>query len=690
MRVLPKGKEGEQALNNALLKKNRRDYSDLDDDYSDTSSVCSDRSYSRKVGLKKRGGVTSSLVYGGSDDIGDVLHSCESNSWTERKEGLSNLHSLIVQQAEFTSLQLKKILEIFNKMFADPHGKVFSMFLEMLPDFIPNYSSQLNEWLYCLMTQLLKKMGADLLGSVQTKVMNALRVTRESFPPQLQFSILSRYMSDPSQRPNLKVKVALLHYLLELTKLMKSDDLHNNAETRMAIPRIITWTTEPKSGDVRKIAEALLIKLFELNVVTFTAVIQNVPKTFKEGAMKILHGFMQQSIPDYHQQVVTSPASNFNSSYNSPSFDDRHNMAINSSNDFVNSSVSPHQLNTTSGGDSTLVHDDTLISQQTISDEVRELTSSIQKLRTPTTPKTATASIASLNNKFFSPALDDSNASRISAYSSPRQLAEYSPSAYTATMSPNNVEHRRSMSSSSNKADDNLVEKVARLVSMGEENADKLSNQLNQLHNAMKMSHHMETYANQWKHHFRSILYGLFEILRSDQESKVLVAALSILRELISKFSDDDLLTDQIEITLTHLINAHERENREVNREAESALSSLIQTVEPTLVIKTLVPILESQTNESDIKEYCLTKLDVVLRRCQAGQLTSEIVDSIMPCILQCYFSQRSNTRKVSCFCLVSLHRVIGNEELSPRLQSLPAGKLKLLQLYIKKQQNGT
>ena len=56
--------------------------------------------------------------------------------------------------------------------------QVFSMFLEMLPEFITNYKNQLHDWLYCLMTLLLKKMGADLLGSVQNKVLNALRVTR--------------------------------------------------------------------------------------------------------------------------------------------------------------------------------------------------------------------------------------------------------------------------------------------------------------------------------------------------------------------------------------------------------------------------------------------------------------------------------------------------------------------------------
>jgi len=52
------------------------------------------------------------------------------------------------------------------------------MFLEILPDFISNYKSLIHDWLYVLLTQLLKKLGADLLGSVQVKVSKALSVTR--------------------------------------------------------------------------------------------------------------------------------------------------------------------------------------------------------------------------------------------------------------------------------------------------------------------------------------------------------------------------------------------------------------------------------------------------------------------------------------------------------------------------------
>lgn len=55
------------------------------------------------------------------------------------------------------------------------------MFLETLVDFIVLHRDDLQDWLFVLLTQLLKKMGADLLGSVQAKVQKALDVTRSEF-----------------------------------------------------------------------------------------------------------------------------------------------------------------------------------------------------------------------------------------------------------------------------------------------------------------------------------------------------------------------------------------------------------------------------------------------------------------------------------------------------------------------------
>lgn len=49
------------------------------------------------------------------------------------------------------------------------------------------------------------------------------------------------------------MKVAILKYIETLTLQMEAPDFVNSSETRLAVSRIITWTTEPKSSDVRKV-----------------------------------------------------------------------------------------------------------------------------------------------------------------------------------------------------------------------------------------------------------------------------------------------------------------------------------------------------------------------------------------------------------------------------------------------------
>ncbi|TRZ03757.1 hypothetical protein DNTS_009747 [Danionella cerebrum] len=352
MRVLNTGTEVEAAVADALLlgdsrnkrKPLRRRYESDDDANSDASSACSERSYS-----SRNGGIPHYLRQ--TEDVAEVLNHCASSNWSERKEGLLGLQNLLKSQRILSRVELKRLCEIFTRMFADPHSKfmksiifdyllcaqVFSMFLETLVDFITVHREDLQDWLFVLLTQLLKKMGADLLGSVQAKVQKALDITRESFPFDQQFNILMRFIVDQTQTPNLKVKVAILKYIESLARQMDPADFVNSSETRLAVSRIITWTTEPKSSDVRKTlhnwaceefsgrpsttallpgegqleerckqaAQVVLISLFELNTPEFTMLLGALPKTFQDGATKLLHNHLKNSS---NTSSVSSPS----------------------------------------------------------------------------------------------------------------------------------------------------------------------------------------------------------------------------------------------------------------------------------------------------------------------------------------------------------------------------------------------
>ncbi|XP_030283922.1 CLIP-associating protein 1a isoform X31 [Sparus aurata] len=294
MRVLNTGTEVEAAVADALRKPLRRRYESPgmysdDDANSDASSACSERSYG-----SRNGGIPHYLRQ--TEDVAEILNHCASSNWSERKEGLLGLQNLLKSQRILSRVELKRLCEIFTRMFADPHSKrVFSMFLETLVDFITVHREDLQDWLFVLLTQLLKKMGADLLGSVQAKVQKALDITRDSFPFDQQFNILMRFIVDQTQTPNLKVKVAILKYIECLARQMDPTDFVNSSETRLAVSRIITWTTEPKSSDVRKAAQVVLIALFELNTPEFTMLLGALPKTFQDGATKLLHNHLKNS-----------------------------------------------------------------------------------------------------------------------------------------------------------------------------------------------------------------------------------------------------------------------------------------------------------------------------------------------------------------------------------------------------------
>ncbi|XP_031148231.1 CLIP-associating protein 1-like isoform X2 [Sander lucioperca] len=334
MKILNTGTDVEAAVADALLLGDSRSkrrpvrrrfespgmYSD-DDANSDASSACSERSYS-----SRNGGVAPHYLRQ-TEDVAEVLNHCASANWSERKEGLLGLQNLLKSQRMLSRVELKRLCEIFTRMFADPHSKVFSMFLETLVDFITLHRDDLQDWLFVLLTQLLKKMGADLLGSVQAKVQKALDVTRDSFSYEQQFNILMRFIVDQTQTPNLKVKVAILRYIEALARQMDPADFVNSSETRLAVSRVITWTTEPKSSDVRKTlhswagedfsgrpstvaslpgegnleerckqaAQVVLIALFELNTPEFTMLLGALPKTFQDGTTKLLHNHLRNA-----------------------------------------------------------------------------------------------------------------------------------------------------------------------------------------------------------------------------------------------------------------------------------------------------------------------------------------------------------------------------------------------------------
>lgn len=131
-------------------------------------------------------------------DIKEIIENCAHKHWGDRKEGLVGLQHYLSSGNTLTTTDLRRVTDIFTKMFMDSHTKVFSLFLDTLNELVITHNEGLGDWLYVLCARLLNKLGTDLLGSIQTKIHKTLDVVRWEFIKVLcaQYSSkLSQYSS---------------------------------------------------------------------------------------------------------------------------------------------------------------------------------------------------------------------------------------------------------------------------------------------------------------------------------------------------------------------------------------------------------------------------------------------------------------------------------------------------------------
>ncbi|XP_045565362.1 CLIP-associating protein 2 isoform X32 [Salmo salar] len=697
MRILNTGSDVEEALADALKKPARRRYENYgmysdDDANSDASSACSERSYSSRNG----GAIPTYMRQ--TEDVAEVLNRCASANWSERKEGLLGLQALLKNQRTLSRVELKRLCEIFTRMFADPHSKresgsrvygtaesgissasfkrVFSMFLETLVDFVLVHREDLQDWLFVLLTQLLKKMGADLLGSVQAKVQRALDITRESFPNDLQFTILMRFTVDQTQTPNLKVKVAVLKYIETLTLQMEPQDFVNSSETRLAVSRIITWTTEPKSSDVRKAAQSVLISLFQLNTPEFTMLLAALPKTFQDGATKLLQNHLRNTgnaaqAPTgspLTRHTPRSPAS-WSSPLTSPT-NTSQNTSSPSAFDYDTENMNSEDIYSSLRGVTEAIQNFSVRSQEDMNEPVRRRegeeggsagADQVDGGRTALDNKTSL-----LNTPLLS--------------SSPRGSRDpFTDSPFKHSVIDTSLDESDQQTDDSSIDQSELVSELLKELSNHNERVEERKAALCELLKLIREN----TLQVSWDEHFKTILLLLLETL-GDREHVIRALALRVLREILSR--QPWRFKNYAELTIMKALEAHKDPHKEVVRAAEETAAMLASSISPDQCIKVLCPIIQSA--DYPINLAAIKMQTKVIERVPHEGLVS-MLPEIVPGLIQGYDNSESSVRKACVFCLVALYAVIG-EELKPHLNQLSGSKLKLLNLYIKRAQSGS
>ncbi|XP_043193977.1 CLIP-associating protein 1-like isoform X4 [Amphibalanus amphitrite] len=691
-KILQQSREAESALADALATtRTPRPFRSFDDhsDESETSSVCSERSYesaNRREYASGWHGGPPSLSSGrlrdvwedsGQQDVGEVIASLAATQWADRKDGLLALQAVLRSNRMLTASELKRITEIFTKMFMDTHTKVFSIFLDALQELVVQHHDDLGDWLYVLVTRLLNKLGADLLGSVVQKINKTLDIVRASFPHEQQLHCVFRFLLDQTQTPNTKVKVNTLRYLRAVLDSMDAASFPaDDPDLPLAVTKVIGWTTDQKSVDIRNSAKGVVVALFNLNTPHFTRVLSQLSKLYQDTASEVMQQHLRR-----RASIDQSAALMRARSPGSP---------------MAPSNGGPAGTFPRAGGPRSLTRlrsdpDDTenLNPEEFYSDGTHCEGGSLRRT-------TAEIQNYSFDGRDTGPKAEPerdstSQDSGISQMSLALERTELSSAERTESRSPARLRALGEPAAAPPPAADEPAEPLADeaelvMTVLAELNASHGDRNTPERRNALLAVCRLakQGSAQLWSEHFRTLLRLLLDNLR-DGSGPVRELVLAALTEMLRRDCITPLFHPFIELIFLRVLDAHrEPSERDVVRAAEQCAAVLAGRLPAESVVRVLNPLI--QTGEYPVNQAAIKTLTRLMEQ-HSRHLVISCLPEIMPSLLKAYDNTESSVRKAAVFCMVTIHTLCGEEAMQPHLATLNATKLKLLNLYIKRAQ---
>jgi len=609
-------------------------------DESETSSLCSEKSFDYGRGRP-------------SDDITDIIANCASTHWADRKDGLIGLQSYFREGRMLSGSELRRVTDIFTKMFMDAHTKVFALFLETLCELVSSHKADLYDWLYILLTRLLNKLGADLLGSVVHKINRTLDVVRESFSYEDQLMVIFKFLVDQTQTPNSKVKLATLQYLKSLVTLVESADIPVNKDSEMALAKIITWTSEPKSGDIRRAAHQALVSMFNTHTPQMSQIVSQLPQVYQDNAAELL----DKHLPDTVQAVQASPM--------------KPRALQTQPNTAARPRQSPHK---------TLDPDD---SENMNPDEVnKSLRLTANAIQNYSFDKVDCVSDIMADEK-------DSGISQVSADGLGMggledKLAMLDIESVTrgrrGPQAMDDMLYGNSDHGSADTEDKTLVQDMITTLQAVKVGAQGMERRqcMTQL---IRMARSGTT--NGLNEHFRTVLRVLLENLE-DSEGSTRALVFGVLTEMLKQERLQSGFHGFTELVILKVLQAHKDQEKDVVRAAESCAATMAGVLPAEMVVRVLNPIVK--TGDFPVNQAAIKMLTKLVEK-QTPESMEVHLAEIMPGLLKAYDNVESSVRKAAVFCIVSLHQLVGEAVLQPHLDCLNGSKMKLLSLYIKRAQ---
>ncbi|XP_077285270.1 CLIP-associating protein isoform X2 [Arctopsyche grandis] len=645
---------------------------DMDND-SEASSVCSERSfesYRRHNDSMSWSGSQSRLGRHDSSldpppSAREIIDLCASTQWTDRKDGLLYLNDFL-NSNKLTQSELSQITDVFTRMFVDTHTKVFGLFLDVVGELINTHADHLHDWLYLLITRLLNKLGGDLLGSVQTKVHRTLEQVQSSFPYELQLQCIFRLLADNIQKPNTKTKIAMLNFLTNLSTIGRS--LAPSGSTipgplgPRAIQKLVLMTQDSRSPDIRYSAKRALAALFDCDAPMMTMLLSELSPEYQQVASDIVQSQMNSSRGD-------SPGRGLSNSPTACAEEVYRNLRKTTA-EIQNYTHLQSRADVT--GDT--ASKDSGISQM----------SDVAVSQRPVNGINGHHSLDMCDNK---PLSADSSEAGSTKNSSP------------TPQNSGNLYYQRDGSSEERERGSREREKTHKFDKDGfiitkdglteQQVLDKFFALSNTDDEAYRISILTAMYevlkygdCRKPQENFRNIMRAMLVQLDCPDEGGLL-ASVRVLVQLCRRQEMEAVWLDFLDLILLRLIDKYCKMSKEVNRLIESGMPPLARALPLDKSVNLLKPIISTREYPYNL---CALKFVTELARAQPDGITDEHLSSLMIGVSTLADHDNSSVRKAAVFCMVQLTLAAGDSRMQPYMQFLTPSKIRLLQVYLRKQ----
>ncbi|XP_061940820.1 CLIP-associating protein 1-A isoform X21 [Apis cerana] len=665
-KMLQQSREAESALADALTFENIDNYTrtprgkgDHSDD-SETSSICSERS----MDSFRRP----------NDDIKEIIENCAHKHWGDRKEGLVGLQHFLSNGNTLTATELRKVTDIFTKMFMDSHTKVFSLFLDTLNELITTHSEDLGDWLYVLCARLLNKLGTDLLGSIQAKIHKTLEVVREYFPGEQLLPAVMRYLTDPTQTPNSRVKVATLMFITQIAETAQPSALNSSAGTALA--RLLDWSNDVKSQEVRRHAQNAVISLYNLNPPKVTMILAELPKYYQEAALPLVQNHLRKSSGSSNPASPGTPPPRAQSSP----------ARSKGKTDIDNADENLEEV------------------YNTFYRSLRRTTAEIQnygfeRLERATTSKdSGISNMADVEEKMEGLTL--CNSGRSSSVSSPtqrgRSVTNITVNGSSDTIAGDLILPQENNGYKTHGSSPDSIKRPEVLDNM----IKTLQSKMTQTEEKVSALQEFQLYVREGdalyiKQNFKKLLKTLLDSLTNDSK-KMQVEVLQTLIDMLKCTELVDSFSVYPELLVLKVINAYKLDDQKQDSSsssnsrspvlwmAEKCAATIAMVLKPEQVIHLVSTIIT--TEPYPLNMGAIKMLHKVVEHWGRDAIEPHL-SKVMPGLIKAYDDTESAVRKSAVFCMVAIHLAVGEELLKPHLSCLYTSKLKLLNIYIQRAQ---